>query len=469
MSQRTAQNTKTNKSQIQSSIQLPTLYLTFANDVTVPDDVPDDGTEDPTDELPINRTVVFTASDETPVKRFDWYKWEPYDLILSHDPKHVNLDRVDSGVCMFLVDHCPSFDDQLGKITKAEIKDRKMRMTAIVNNEDYGDKYLNRVKLGTAPGNSVGIIINRLEVVKKAKYDINPNTDLKTLLTPALMKAVDWQPVECSAVGIPANPNAGFGSSKANAGFGSSKANAGFGSSKANAGFGSSKANAGFSQGYTEDKSKISADTHSVTVIGDPGYDTNSFSYKSSVQYFTEEIYSLNTTNKLSVVTTQRNGKDMKFSEMSEDELISKCEQFSDEIGTLQKNLAAKDAKVEELQGVIDDEQKRSELLSAYRGLVNNANKLKSQGKLTAVQFEQRFSRTEDQFLADIETQPHLYQQLTGYLEAAEDRKAYVPTELSVDKQPIVKDSASSQSFGSEDDVSWMAELESKKGSLRSY
>jgi hypothetical protein len=158
-----------------------------------------------------NRTVKIIASDETPVERFSWERWEPYTLIVSHKPEHVKLDRVNSGVCLFFDGHPGSFfsnSSRIGKVKQAEIIDKQLILTVKLNRSEKADQYLKDVEDDVEPGNSIGFVVNTLEVISKAEYKEDKFGD-KELVKPAVMKAIDWELHEVSAVDIPANPNAG--------------------------------------------------------------------------------------------------------------------------------------------------------------------------------------------------------------------------------------------------------------------
>lgn len=155
-----------------------------------------------------DRTVRLIASDETPVERFDWENWEPYELIVSHDPKHVDLTRVNNGVAMFFDGHPSWFGGtRLGKIKSAKLNGGRLEVEVKINRSELGDRYLQDVEDGVEPGNSIGLFIRKLEVVSEAEYIEEGRR--KVLSKPAVMKAVDWELHELSAVDIPANPNAG--------------------------------------------------------------------------------------------------------------------------------------------------------------------------------------------------------------------------------------------------------------------
>jgi hypothetical protein len=156
------------------------------------------------------RTISLVASDETPVDRFSWERWEPYKLILSHDPKHVNLERVASKVALFFDGHPGGFfstSNRLGKITSANVANGRMTVKVKLNQSDAANRYLQDVQDGTEPGNSVGIDVNELQVIQKAKYESDESGD-KILVSPMVVMATDWTLLELSAVDIPANPNA---------------------------------------------------------------------------------------------------------------------------------------------------------------------------------------------------------------------------------------------------------------------
>jgi hypothetical protein len=82
-----------------------------------------------------------------------------------------------------------------------------MTVKVKLNQSDAANRYLQDVQDGTEPGNSVGIDVNELQVIQKAKYESDESGD-KILVSPMVVMATDWTLLELSAVDIPANPNA---------------------------------------------------------------------------------------------------------------------------------------------------------------------------------------------------------------------------------------------------------------------
>lgn len=162
-----------------------------------------------------NRIVTLIASDETPVERFSWERWEPYELTLSHDENHVDLERVKNGVAMFFDGHPGSFfsnSKRIGKIIEASIQNKRLICKVKLNRSPEGERYLQDVEDSTEPGNSVGIQLKKLELISKAKYEDSESNDegysKKKLKQPAKYRATSWSLQELSAVDIPAIPSA---------------------------------------------------------------------------------------------------------------------------------------------------------------------------------------------------------------------------------------------------------------------
>ena len=116
------------------------------------------------------RERTFIASDETPVLR-GW--WDQYMLIISHDPKAVDLSRVgESGSCMFIEDHFTySGDAEIGKIVSATVKNKSLEVTARINTLQPGQNYLQKVLDRCEPGKSIQFEPWETELVSEARYE----------------------------------------------------------------------------------------------------------------------------------------------------------------------------------------------------------------------------------------------------------------------------------------------------------
>ncbi|MGL5076112.1 MAG: hypothetical protein ACRDBG_09780 [Waterburya sp.] len=166
-----------------------------------------------------NRIVQVIASNETPVERFSWERWEEYELILSHEKSAVDLTRVNNGVCCFFDGHPGSFfsnSKRIGKVIKASLENSQLVCTVKLNRTKEADQYLQDVEDGTEPGNSVGVHIKKMELISKAKYEDSEDQDdedeerpRRKLKQPARYKATSWQINELSIVDVPAISSAG--------------------------------------------------------------------------------------------------------------------------------------------------------------------------------------------------------------------------------------------------------------------
>lgn len=149
------------------------------------------------------KIVSFVACEETPIERWDWLKGR-YFLILSHDPDHVRLDRVESGACMFLEDHNSyDADKRIGKILSVAIADGKLKAEARLNSLEAGNRFYQEVVDRTEPPKSVGAAVYETEVVEAAVYEEDDDGDRK-LIKPATLRAIDWELMEISSVSVPA-------------------------------------------------------------------------------------------------------------------------------------------------------------------------------------------------------------------------------------------------------------------------
>jgi Hypervirulence associated proteins TUDOR domain len=153
-----------------------------------------------------DRTVSFIVSDETPVMRSSWFRDHWY-LVLSHDPKHVRLDRVTSGACMFLESH-NGYDGEarIGKIIDAKISGKQLKLTARINTLEAGNRYFQEVQDKCDPPKSVGAAVYEMETVEPALYEEDED-GYKKLIRPATLRAIDWELLEASVCNVSANPN----------------------------------------------------------------------------------------------------------------------------------------------------------------------------------------------------------------------------------------------------------------------
>lgn len=136
------------------------------------------------------RTVEFSFSSETPVKR--WFGNE----VLSHDSAAVDLGRMNDGAPV-LFNHDP--DRVIGVVERAWIDGEKRRARALVrfSRNAFAEEVLADVRDGVLRNISVGYSIDTAE-------ERNENIVITR-----------WQPHEVSVVSVPADPTIGIGRSLA--------------------------------------------------------------------------------------------------------------------------------------------------------------------------------------------------------------------------------------------------------------
>ena len=134
------------------------------------------------------RTVEFSFSSETPVKR--WFGNE----VLSHDPSAVDLGRMNDGAPV-LFNHDP--DRVIGVVERAWVDGEKRRARALVrfSRNSFAEEVLADVRDGVLRNISVGYSIDTAE-------ERNDNIVITR-----------WQPHEVSVVSVPADPSIGIGRS----------------------------------------------------------------------------------------------------------------------------------------------------------------------------------------------------------------------------------------------------------------
>jgi len=134
------------------------------------------------------RTVEFSFSSETPVKR--WFGNE----VLSHDSSAVDLGRMNDGAPV-LFNHDP--DRVIGVVERAWVDGEKRRARALVrfSRNAFAEEVLADVRDGVLRNISVGYSIDTAE-------ERNDNIVITR-----------WQPHEVSVVSVPADPSVGIGRS----------------------------------------------------------------------------------------------------------------------------------------------------------------------------------------------------------------------------------------------------------------
>lgn len=140
------------------------------------------------------RTIELSFSSETPVMRFGAYE------VLSHKRDAVILERINKTGCL-LFNH--NRDKILGKILKAEIKNKRGIATVQFDDDEESIKFFEKVKNGSLRNTSVGYIVHEMERKQTGRGESS-----KVIYT-----ATSWEPIEISLVSVPADITVGIGRS----------------------------------------------------------------------------------------------------------------------------------------------------------------------------------------------------------------------------------------------------------------
>lgn len=136
------------------------------------------------------RMVELSFSSETPVEIMGALE------VLSHKRNAVMLERINKTGCL-LYNH--NRDKVLGKVIKAEIKNRRGVATVQFDDDAESLKYYNKVKNGTLRNTSVGYKVH------ESKRDVTGKDGDVTVTYTATL----WEPYEISIVSVPADITVG--------------------------------------------------------------------------------------------------------------------------------------------------------------------------------------------------------------------------------------------------------------------
>ena len=137
------------------------------------------------------RTVSLAFSSEEPYDRYFGTE------VLDHAAASIRLGRLTNGGPL-LVDHDPT--DHVGVIEEVQIgADRVGRAVVRFGRSVRAQEVFQDVQDGIRRHISVGYVIHQLKQEKNGDAEI--------------MRAVDWEPLECSIVSVPADPTVGIGRS----------------------------------------------------------------------------------------------------------------------------------------------------------------------------------------------------------------------------------------------------------------
>ena len=145
------------------------------------------------------RRIEVVWSTGAKVRRRDWLTGKRYDESLSLEGSHVDLSRLNNGAPLLNSHGAFELDKVIGVVEKAWIDDASHEGRAVVrfSERDGVTAIWNDVESGILRNISVGYQVRSYEITEE---------DGK----PPLWRAVDWQPMELSAVPVGADPHAGF-------------------------------------------------------------------------------------------------------------------------------------------------------------------------------------------------------------------------------------------------------------------
>lgn len=133
--------------------------------------------------------ISFPVSSERPVER--WFGTE----ILSHDPKAIRMDRMNSGAAPLLFNH--DWNDPVGMVDRAYVKDGRLWVDAHFFGTDRA-KEVQQMVDGGMRNVSIGYEL----------YQVTEDTKRNTYT------ATDWGVLEVSWATVPADPGVGLGRAK---------------------------------------------------------------------------------------------------------------------------------------------------------------------------------------------------------------------------------------------------------------
>ncbi|MBF0339388.1 MAG: peptidase U37 [Magnetococcales bacterium] len=147
------------------------------------------------------RTIEMVWSTGAAVRRRDWNTGQDYDEILSMDPAHVRLDRLNGGAPLLNSHDLYDLSSVLGVVEKAWIAKGEGRAVVRFSNREDVIPIWSDVKEGIIRNVSISFRVYAFQI-----------TDAAGKIQERL--AVDWEPYELSAVTVGADPGAGFRSAE---------------------------------------------------------------------------------------------------------------------------------------------------------------------------------------------------------------------------------------------------------------
>lgn len=143
-------------------------------------------------------TIEIVWTTGATVRRYDWRSGSPYDEVLDVKPGSVRLDRLNAGAPFLNTHSSYELADVIGSVVPGSAKIEGGRgIATILLSRAAGDAdIVQKIRDGVIRNVSAGYIRHQIE---KAEADDG---------TVAVWRVTDWEPLEISAVPIPADPGA---------------------------------------------------------------------------------------------------------------------------------------------------------------------------------------------------------------------------------------------------------------------
>ncbi|MEO5333980.1 MAG: DUF3387 domain-containing protein [Magnetococcus sp. YQC-5] len=143
------------------------------------------------------RTVDMIWSTGATVRRRDWVTGQSYDETLSMNPSCVDLSRLNGGAPLLDSHDASALDSILGVVERAWIEGGMGRATVRFSSREDVAPIFKDVQDGILRNVSVGYTVRKYELTEEAGKVPH-------------WRAVEWTPLELSAVPLGADPGAGF-------------------------------------------------------------------------------------------------------------------------------------------------------------------------------------------------------------------------------------------------------------------
>lgn len=164
------------------------------------------------------RTIQVSFSSDRPVERYFWMSDAEmpdgasyvFDEVISHDPSHWNLERVNNGVCGFLKNH--DRHQKLGTVLSVNFQGNKGYADIKLRRTDDANQLLIDLEDETAGGVSFRYIVTKYKVITPAEYEAEGMYSTR-LKKKAVLEAIAIELLEISNEEMPADPTVGFGKS----------------------------------------------------------------------------------------------------------------------------------------------------------------------------------------------------------------------------------------------------------------